>query len=427
LNAPGIPQSVSLAPATVNLRRLVGLRAIAIASQAVAVGVAIVVLGMVLPIATLIAILAVAATVNVFTWLRTRRPWPVREVELFAHLVFDVLALTVLLYYTGGSTNPFAPLYLLPLTLTAAALPWRYTWAMVGITAVCYSLLLFVYLPLPQEHGGHGGDFHLHVLGMWLGFMLSAGLIAHFAVRMAATLRERDQLAAQMRERALRDHQVLALGTLAAGAAHELSTPLSTVAVLASELERAPDGPPERWRLLRAQLMRCREILTSLSAATGQARAEGGRSETVDRYLQELVQRWQTGKSGIVVQCALAGTSPAPRIVVDQTLSHAILNMLNNAADASPEHVEIDAHWTASLLSMEIRDRGTGMPDTVRERAGEPFFTTKAPGAGMGLGLFLARNTLERLGGSVALLDRPGGGTVCRVELPLTPLRVDDA
>src|SRR3990172_8715358 len=181
----------------INLRRLVVLRCIVLAGQFLAVWVAVTSLHMALPLRPLMAIIAAMALLNFLTWLRMQRPWPVGENELFIHLALDVAALTALLYFSGGSTNPFVILYLLPLALTAAALPAGYAWAMVAVSITCYSLLMFYYIPLPHAHGDHD-DFGLHVLGMWLGFLLSAALIAWFAVRMSETRRSRDRLLAQM-------------------------------------------------------------------------------------------------------------------------------------------------------------------------------------------------------------------------------------
>lgn len=405
----------------INLRRLVLLRSIALAGQALAIWVAMVQFHLSLPLAPLLSILALLAFANLATAWRLRRTWEVREPELFAQFVLDVLALTALLYFSGGSTNPFVSLYLLPLTLTAAALPAFYVWGMAALTVICYSLLLFFYVPLPAAHGGHE-DFHLHVLGMWLGFILSAGLIAYFVVRMMQTLRERDQLRAQMREQQLRHERVLALGTLAAGAAHELATPLSTIAVLAKELERERDDVPVR--LLREQIDRCKEILGSLTAASGQARAEGGTALGLDLYLDELLARFRALRADAVVQVWLDGARPPPRVVAETTLSQALLNILNNAADASAQTVEFHARWTADELTLDVCDCGPGLSAAAEEHAGEPFFSTKPPGAGMGLGLFLARGTIERLGGSLALTNRAACGAICRVRLPLAPLRV---
>lgn len=209
-----------LSSAGINLKRLIGLRAIVLAGLALAVWIALARLHLPLPLEPLAKLLTVVLAVHFASWVRLYVDWPVTDLELFAHLVLDALALSAFLYYTGGSTNPFTVLLLLPLTMAAAALPGRYTWAMFGLVVGAYSLLLAWYLPLPalgDVHAGHADDFALHVLGMWLGFLVSATLIAFFAVKMADTLRERDRLRAEMRERELKHERVVALGTLAAG------------------------------------------------------------------------------------------------------------------------------------------------------------------------------------------------------------------
>lgn len=414
----------------INLRRLIVLRLIALAGQILAVWIAVTSLHLALPLRPLIGIIAAMALFNFLTWLRMQRPWPVAETELFAHLALDVAALTGLLYFSGGSTNPFVILYLLPLALTAAALPAGYAWAMVAVSMACYSLLMFYYVPLPHAHGDHD-DFGLHVLGMWLGFLLSAALIAWFAVRMSETRRSRDRLLAQMREDELRNERIVALGTLAAGAAHELGTPLSTMAVLAKDMEGDAAAPPPmraNLRILREQIDRCKSILSSLSASAGSAvRAEGGRRVPLENYLADVVNGWQQMRRGVSVHRRFEGPRPSPEIIAEQTLSQAIVNILNNAADSSPDNVEIAAHWDERELVLEISDRGGGLTPDVARAAGQAFFTTKPPGQGLGLGLFLAHATLRRFGGTVRMYNREGGGACTRLVLPLANLRVDGA
>lgn len=417
--------SIAATPSAANLQRLVVLRTIALAAQALAVWAAVRQFGMPLPVQPLGFILATFFIFNLLTWARLQRTWPVSDRELFAHLVLDVIALTALLYFAGGSTNPFAPLYLLPLTLAAAALPWAYTWAMAALTVTCYSALLFFYFPLPSDHAPHSSDFQLHVVGMWLGFILSAGLIAYFAVRIRETLQDRERLRARMREQELRHERLLALGTFAAGAAHELGTPLSTIAVITNELMRDTSPSRDKLQTLCEQIARCKEILASLSAAAGQTRAEGGAAQALDVYLDGLTERWRQLRAGIGVRRRFVGRLPAPQIVSEQTLTQALVNVFNNAADASSQDVDIEGRWTDDELMLDVRDRGPGVAPAALEHAGEPFFSTKSPGEGMGLGLFLARGTIERLGGSLELSNRVGGGAVCRVRLPLAMLRVN--
>jgi two-component system sensor histidine kinase RegB len=417
--SPPLPNS-----AAINLQRLVTVRAIAVAGQAAAVWVVIAHLGMDLPRRPLTLILAALAVFTLASQLRLRWRRPVREGELFAQLVIDVAALTGILYYSGGATNPFVTLYLLPLAFAAAALRTRHAWSMALLTAGCYTVLLYWYVPLPQTHAGIAHDFGLHVAGMWLGFLLSAALIAGFAARMSATLRERDRLAAEMRERALREERVIALGTLATGAAHELGTPLSTMAVLVKDITPEQPVGTERLAILRAQLARCKEILGSLSASAGQLRAEGGAPRVLDEWLEEIVQRWRVVRPGVSVHVRLHGASPAPRVIGEQTLAQAITNVLNNAADASPQSVDVVARWTVDELVLEIADRGPGLSPEMQGALGEVPRTTR-PDEGLGLGLFLAHTTLGRFGGQVRIMNRDGGGALCRIVLPLAALRVN--
>ena len=223
----------------------------------------------------------------------------------------------------------------------------------------------------------------------------------------------------------MRDERLVALGTLAAGAAHELGTPLATMAVLAKDLESECAATPdlaEPFQVLRSQIARCKEILSQLAISAGQMRAEGGRDQSLDQYLQRIVEHWQKGRPAVVIRRSWEGTQPPPRIVADQTLTQAITNILNNAADASEQAVEVSGRWDERELRLEICDRGDGVSAAAASHAGEPFFTTKPPGQGLGLGLFLAQSTIRRLGGSVELFNRQEGGACTRIVLPLLGL-----
>ena len=432
-------EKTMLPPQLRNLRRLVGLRAIEVAGQIGAIAIAIYGIGLALPTTILFTLTASLALATLFTWWRTYQSWPVTDAELALHLLIDIGVLSGLLYFTGGSTNPFVTLYLLPLSIAAAILPAAYTWAVAATTLLCYTLLMFIHLPLPQgpgsfallatlfpggltgEHDAHGlhADFNLHVLGMWFNFALSAVLIAWFVARMARSLRERDRRLAAAREAALRNEQLAALGTLAAGAAHELGTPLSTIAVLATELEREhghDSALADDLRLLRAQTERCKVILTSLSA-----RAEAATSIPCEDYLRKLIEQWQLLRPQIEISTHFIGSQSAQALTVERTLDQALLNLLNNAADVSPQGIEVEGRWDEACLTLEIRDRGPGISTEVAAQAGTAFFTTNSPSGGLGIGLFLANATIERFGGTVKLFNREGGGACVRVTLPLRP------
>lgn len=421
---------VAPSPSTYNLWRLVWLRSTVVAGLALAIVIVHGWIGIELPLVPMGAALAALGLLNLATWWRLRQPWPVTHVEFFCQFLADLLALTVLLYYSGGSVNPFISLYLLSIVVAAMVLPYAYAWAVTAASVGCYTLLMFWHVPLPLTHEQHVSAFSLHVTGMWMTFVLSAGLLAYFVGRMLNSLRERDRMLAIAREKSLRDEKIVALGALAAGAAHELSTPLSTIAVLARELDSAYRHEPAvhaDLRTLRAQVDSCKKIISGMLAEAGHARAEGGRSQSAEDFMRATVDKWRLFRPGVRIESTFSGPQPGPQIIAEQTLAHTLISLLNNAADASPEFVEVEGCWTANELTVEIRDRGAGIDAEVAQRAGEVPFTTKGPGKGHGLGLFLANASIERLGGSVDIANRTGGGACTRVVLPLARLKVAEA
>lgn len=414
-------------PSAQNLRRLLLLRWIAIGGQIFVIGLVHFGLGLRLPIWPMAGIVAALAVWNALSWKRLSDRSGAGSQEVFGQILVDVAALAGLLYFSGGSTNPFVSLFLMPLIIAATLLPPGLSWSTAVITVACYTLLLFEYVPLPLDHD-HGSGFSLHVIGMWLNFVLSAGLIAYFVVQMALSIKARDQRLTQARERALRDQQVVALGVIAAGAAHELGTPLSTIAVLARELENESQDPVQRedLRLLRGQVDECKRIIGDLLAAAGRSRAEDGDRQRLDEFVSDVVTRWQDLRPGASLDLRLTGSDPAPMIFAEKTLTQSLVSLLNNAIEASPGGIEVAGAWTGEHLTLEIRDRGRGFDADAFARAGELFFSTKAPRAGRGLGVFLARAAIERLGGRLRLYNRDGGGACTRVEFPLAPLRAGE-
>ena len=413
---------ISQAPLSENLQRLFMLRNIAILAQCLTFALVYTIIALDIPWTEIIVVIVLQAIVNLLTWMRLHRNWPVANTEFFAQLLFDIFALSALLYYSGGSTNPFISIFLLPITIAAATLPWRYTWALSAITVGCYTFLLFNYIPLPHDHSKHLLEFSLHVSGMWLTFVLCTVIIAWYVVKMSASIRDRDRDLALAREQALRNEQIIALGTLAAGAAHELGTPLSTMAVITGELQKEHTQDAEfqsNIQILRDQITHCKQTLTQLLAKAGQSRVEGGSQLPVDEFIDSILEKWKLIRPAVKFSYHSDGTLPAPRIMDSQLLSQSILNLLNNAADASTQRIEISTHWNEKNLHLEIIDNGEGLTAETAQRAGEAFFTSKAPGQGFGIGLFLANANIERLGGSVRLFNHETGGACTQVTLPL--------
>lgn len=406
------------------LRRLFMFRSISLSLQMLMIFVALRWLGLPLPVLPLATILIVHTLWNGFTAWRAQQSRPVSDTELFLQLLTDVLALSGVFYLTGGATNPFVGFYLLPLMIAATILPKRFVWSMAGIAITCYSLLMYFYLPLdPHSHMHHDASFNQHVFGMWFGFVFSAGLVSFFVTNMAQSLRDRDRILAAAREQALRDESLVALGTLAAGAAHELGTPLNTMAIVVDELKldyspRKDADLHEQLSLVSEQIQRCKEALSVMSASAGELRADAGETMPVDIYLHNLFINWHTEHPKIELAQTVHGCQPVPQLLADRSLDQAITNILNNAAEASPQWVSIKAEWTAHHLDLEIHDRGPGLNPEAKARIGKTPYSNKADG--LGVGLYLAHSAIERLGGKVEYTELPEGkGTCTRIHLPL--------
>jgi two-component system sensor histidine kinase RegB len=405
-----------------NMQRLFVLRNLAIAWELITAVTTHLWIGIALPLVPLSVIITAHGFINLLTWLRLRKGIRISDRELLTQLFIDVTAFTAVLYLTGGATNPFAWFYLVPVIIAATVLPHAFTWAMAGITTLCYTLLLIFYVPLPGMGFMHHDGFGLHIFGMWFGFVLVAGLVAHFVYDMANSLRKQDRKLAEIREQALSDERLIALGTLAAGAAHELGTPLATMAILIKEMHQdyPDDLYPELHNtlvILKEQVMRCKEALSVISASAGDARAESGHPMCVQDYLKELLQQWHNQRPNVFLQYQQQAQGEGSRIVAERTLSQALINVLNNAADASPDRIEVDARWNEDNLVLEVSDQGAGLDPDATHAAGKTPFSTKEQG--LGIGLVLAQATIRRLGGKIALSHNKGGGARSQIVLPL--------
>jgi two-component system sensor histidine kinase RegB len=409
------------ASSTRNLKRLFVLRSLVIAGVLLALPGAHWFGGLSLRPLPLLAISGLLGLINLWTWKRVRSGAYIRDHEFLLQLTVDVFAIAGLLYFTGGASNPFAWFFLIPLIIAATVLPAIATWLMAALTTLCYTLLMFFFLPLNGgDHLRHNDNFAQHVFGMWFGFVLSAALISWFVTGMARTLRERDIALAEAREQALRDEQLVALGTLATGAAHELGTPLATMAVITGELQRMAleESVTRKLGILREQLGRCKRALSVISASAGEVRAESGSLVPVQNFLGQVVDEWRRQRVNAAIVTDFRPGSAAARIINEYTLHQSLINLLNNAADVSSQSVTLKASWDRRELRIDILDNGPGLHPGVASRIEQHKTTDKE--YGMGLGLFLTHATVQRLGGEIALFDRESGGTCTRITLPLT-------
>jgi two-component system sensor histidine kinase RegB len=384
-------------------------------------------MGIELPLSALLVLLAIAALSNAWFAAWARRRFVVRASQLAIPMALDILLLTALLFLTGGPFNPCSFLYLVHIALAAVVLPAQLTWSLVGLS-LCGFAALFVqraWLPLPmQSQLSHSDQMRLHMQGMWFAFAIAAVFITYFVSRLRQSLAQREDELSRARTLASQSEKLASLATLATGAAHELSTPLSTIAVVAKELERnlaagPQTRPVEDARLIRREVERCREILQRMAADAGQPSDDDTAHVSVRELLATAVDGLPRGHQVRVNVAADAAESVLRS--PPQATRQALRGVLKNALQASALDalVVVDARVEQGQCRIAVRDSGAGMSEDVLERAGEPFFTTKAPGDGMGLGLFLTRAVVERAGGRVQLQSSAGVGTTAVLTLPL--------
>lgn len=408
------------------MKRLSWLRWLAILLQLVAIVLAFSLLPMNISVMPLLVIVAFLAFFNLVVWLRLKRAFRVTDLEIMLHLVIDSLALTALLYFAGGSTNPFVSLLLVPVVLAAAYLRGIYVFWVLVASALLYTFLMTNFLPLPPVGERFGGDFMVHIYGMWGTFILSALVGAVLVYSLSRTGRDRDRQLAEMQQRLLRNEHIVSVGAMAAGTAHELNTPLSTIAMLAEEIElqaAADEQVRDDAREIGVQIDHCKERLQRLQQAAEMARGNGGKQMPLDEALMSIIRAWSALRSEIELTKAFE-PGEAPMIYEKHALSLILMNLLNNAADASLENgssrISISGRTDNDNLHIVIEDYGKGISEEQSALAGKVSFSTKD--AGLGLGLILSNATLEQLRGELRMERMQDGGTATHVRIPLDSL-----
>lgn len=404
----------------INFRWLVRLRWGAAVGQTVVILIARELFTLELPLGGLFGLIGIEALTNLGCHELLRRK-KVHEPMLAAVMALDVLLLTGLLHLSGGSFNPFNFLYLVHLALAAVVLRPAMTWGLVVLSLGCFGSLFGGVFGLPvREHVHHADQMDMHLRGMWVAFAVAAVFIVTFVGRVRRALAARDEELARSREHAARSERLASLGTLAAGAAHELATPLGTIALAAGELDVSLSrgdraSVKEDVALIQEQVQRCRAILDQMAA--GHAPGEALEQVSIGTLAESVaVTMRSVGAIDVALPRSVADRSVRlPRRAVEQALRA----LVKNACDASPEKpVTLGAGFTDESLWFEVRDQGPGMTPEILARVGEPFFTTKETGRGMGLGLYLTNALAEQLGGRLDIDSVLGRGTAVRFVVP---------
>jgi two-component system sensor histidine kinase RegB len=420
-------QAGDTTPGRVRLQTLVLLRWIAIVGQLLSLLFVHFGLGFPLPLLASLVVVGLSTLLNVALFLIYPTAKRLSERGATSYLAFDMVQLGALLFLTGGVENPFALLVLVPVTISATILSLRST-VLLGLLAFTIIGLLAVWhLPLPWSeprlvlpHAYQAGAFVALVLGMLF--------IAAYAWQVAEEARRMSDALAATQMALAREQQISAVGGLAAAAAHELGSPLGTIAVVAKELSREiePDDPlAEDIALLMSQAQRCRDILARLSRRpTDEASGEVFADLGIANLLTMAAEPWR--RSGIEFRVRLKQEGEPPRLPRRPEIVQGLSNLFQNAMEFARSTVTVEVNWDRESLRIDILDDGPGMNVDILSALGEPYTTSRPESGGMGLGVFISMNLLRRSGASLGFSNRSGGGTRVRVNWPL-PLPASDS
>lgn len=405
-----------------NLSLLVQLRWIAVAGQLATILAVRFILDIALPLVPMLTIVALLALLNLVALL-TRRRWPATHLALLATLLVDVAGLTGQLYLSGGASNPFVSLYLLQVVLGAVLLEAWASWTLVALTSLAFAALALLAPPLALPPGIASTLSPPHVLAAWFNYTLAAVLLVTFTTRIARNLRDRDERLAALRQRAGEEEQIVRMGLLASGAAHELGTPLASLSIVLGDWRNEPsvrDHPALAAEVaeMQAEVARCKEIVAGILFAAGEVTGEAPERTTLARFLAAIV----AGTRGQITIENRVGDAP---IVADRALGQALSNLLDNAVEAGATQVALSADREEDELVMRVGDDGRGFPPEMLAAVGRPYNSSKSR-RGAGLGLFLASNVLRQLGGTLEVRNRAGRGAVVTLRLPFAALALED-
>lgn len=396
----------------VRLQTLVLLRWIAIVGQLLAILFVHFGLDFRLPLLPALAVVGVSALLNIVLFIVYPSAKRLTEAGATGYLAFDLVQLSMLLYLTGGVENPFAVLILVPVTVSATILTLRSTVVLGLLAFLLAGLLTYDHFPLPWIADVGIALPDTYQWGTFIALTLGTLFIATYAWQVAEEARRMSDALTATQMALAREQQVSALGGLAAAAAHELGSPLGTIAVVVKEIGRdtPPDTPlAEDIALLQSQVERCREILARLSRRpAASSDVEAFADLGIPNLVEMAAQPWR--RSGIAFAVELKSPPPAPLLPRRPEIIHGLSNLLQNAMEFARSRVDVEVHWDDRRIHIDILDDGPGLNVDILSALGEPYVTSRPDAGGMGLGVFIAMNLLRRSGATVSLANRPGGG-----------------
>lgn len=423
----------------VRLQTQVLLRWMAVIGQLIAVILVDTILDYPVPLGLCFAAISASAWLNVILTIRYRATIRLPENQAAIYFGYDLLQLAVLLYLTGGLQNPFALLFLVPVTISATSLTLRSTIILWAVAAIAVTVLAFYHEPLPWAIGGEFQTPLIYTMGMWASLELGLGFMAGYAWRIAQESRRMSDALTATQLVLGREQRLSALDGLAAAAAHELGTPLGTIALVSKELQREfdDDSPwQEDLKLLRSQADRCKEILSRLTFQPEEGDAHFAQIP-LSALLDEVVTPYRGGEVKFEIELTAQEESSEPVFVRQPEILYGLNNIVENATDFARTTVRLSATYTETMLQVSIIDDGAGFPPDVIDKLGEPYLTTRprqqkhlaaADGddlhEGMGLGFFIAKTFIERSGGTLNMANRHDGetGAVVTVTWPRTAI-----
>lgn len=370
----------------------------------------------------LVSCVAPFVVFNMLVLVHARRHDVLGGTVVFWQIVADLAVVTYMIGVSGGPLNPWHDLFFLPLVVAAATLPAAWLWCATAVGIACFSLISFVHLPLPDDPTSAMQTLQI---ARWLAHSLLAVCVSYFVLHMAKSIRAREQQLAELRERETRAGCAIVLGSVAAGAAHELGTPLSTIATELGELKAAYRGDADIGRsvgVMQASVGACLQSLQNLRLS-GTASLGGQPPLAADALVEQIVARFHTMRPGAHVELHVDAAGPAPHVLPDLGLQQAIVNLLSNAAHVSPQSVRAVLSWDERDLRVQVIDQGPGLPPDIAGRLGSALYSSKPPAEGRGVGLFLTQMTANRLGGELVLKNAPTGGAVAEISVPLESLK----